>query len=212
MNQPLNKEQPLILGIETSGELCSVALGTKGAFLASKSENLPYGQPKHLMGFIETVMKESGVSFKQLTHLAVNRGPGSFTGLRVGLAVVNGFCLAGNIPILGLTGFQIWRSLVKDQSLLVALDTRRGDFFTALFKETDLQPSIVEIMTTPQIHEFLHNHEGVELRGDKLEAFSKPSKTLDALDLLKATFENLSTEGGFSSEPFYFRQPSIHGN
>ncbi len=203
---------PLILGIETSGNLCSVALGMKGAFLSSKTENLAYGQPKHLMGFIEVVMKEAGVSFKQLTHLAVNRGPGSFTGLRVGLAVVNGFSLAGNIPILGLTGFQIWRSLVKDQPLLVALDTRRDDFFAALFKGTDPQPSIVEIMTASQIHEFFHNHERIELRGDKLDALSKPSKNLDALDLLQATFENLSKVGVFSPEPFYFRQPSIHGN
>lgn len=204
--------QPFILGVETSGNLCSVALGTRGAFLSSKTENLPHGQPKHLMGFIETVMKESGISFKQLTHLAVNRGPGSFTGLRVGLAVVNGFSLAGNIPILGLTGFQIWRSLVKDRPLLVALDTRRDDFFAALFKGTDLQPSIVEIMTAAQVHEFLHNHEGIELRGDNLEALSKPSKSLDALDLLQATFENLGVEGVFSADPFYFRQPSIHGN
>ena len=208
----MNKEQPLILGIETSGELCSVALGTREAFLASKTENIAYGQAKHLMGFIETVMKEAGASFKQVTHLAVNRGPGSFTGIRVGLAVVNGFSLAGNIPILGLTGFQIWRSLVKDQSLLVAIDTRRDDFFAALFKGADLQPSIVEIMTGAQIHEFLHNNEGIELRGDKLEALSKPSKSLDALDLLQATFKNLSDEGAFSPEPFYFRQPSIHGN
>jgi len=208
----LNKEQPLILGVETSGELCSVALGTRWAFLASKTEALPYGQPKHLMGFIETVMKEAGVPFKQVTHLAVNRGPGSFTGIRVGLAVVNGFSLAGNIPILGLTGFQIWRSLVKDRPLLVAIDTRRDDFFAALFKGTDLQPSLVEIMTASQIHEFLHNNEGIELRGDKLEALSKPSKNLDALDLLQATFESLSDEEAFSPEPFYFRQPSIHGN
>ncbi len=208
----MNKIQPLILGVETSGNLCSVALGDGTSFLASKTEDLPYGQPKYLVGFMETVMREAGASFKQLTHLAVNRGPGSFTGIRVGLAAVNGLSLAGNIPILGLTGFQIWRSLVKEDPLLVALDTRRDDFFGAIFKGWDPQPSEVEIMTAPDIKEFLRNHEEVEIRGDKLEPFSKPSKSLDALDLLQATFEHLEDETAFSSDPFYFRQPSIHGN
>lgn len=121
---------PYALAIETSGDWCSVAVGAEGALLKEASLYMPYGQAAHILKLVEEVAVAFNGDWSQVAKIIVNRGPGSFTGIRVGLSVAQGFAYAGKIPLIGVTGFQIYRALFdQKQDLCVVLDSRRDDHF-----------------------------------------------------------------------------------
>ncbi len=95
---------PLLLAIETATKLCSVALGRDGQLLALReidSEKLAHAEKVNV--FIAEVMEEAGLPLKDLDAVAVGIGPGSYTGLRIGLSAAKGLCYALDKPIIGIS-------------------------------------------------------------------------------------------------------------
>ncbi len=95
----------LILAIDTALDACAAAvLDTRaGIPIAQESQAMKRGHAEALMPLIARVMKESGIAFAALDRIAVTTGPGSFTGLRVGISAARGIALAAGKPIVGLT-------------------------------------------------------------------------------------------------------------
>src|SRR5260370_39594720 len=95
----------LILAIDTALDACAAAVLDTDASKIVAQESLPMkrGHAEALMPLIARVMKASGVAFAALDRIAVTTGPGSFTGLRVGLSAAPGLALAANKPVVGLT-------------------------------------------------------------------------------------------------------------
>ncbi|HEX3499131.1 MAG TPA: tRNA (adenosine(37)-N6)-threonylcarbamoyltransferase complex dimerization subunit type 1 TsaB [Stellaceae bacterium] len=128
-----------ILALDTSGAACSVALRDQaGRLLAHRFEALQRGHAERLMPMLREAMEEAAVDFAGLALIAVTTGPGSFTGIRVGLAAARGLALASGLPILGVTAFEALAAAVPPaerhgRALLVAIDSRRGDFFIQSF-------------------------------------------------------------------------------
>ncbi len=95
------------------------------------------------MPMIEAVMAESGLDFADLDHIAVTVGPGTFTGVRIGLAAARGLGLAAGLPVIGLTTLETVAAGARaavhhGEALLVALDARRGEVYCQAF-DTDLR-------------------------------------------------------------------------
>ncbi|MEI8320498.1 MAG: tRNA (adenosine(37)-N6)-threonylcarbamoyltransferase complex dimerization subunit type 1 TsaB [Alphaproteobacteria bacterium] len=202
----------LILSLETSAQMCSVALTDNGNVIAEVSEELSHGQSAVLMDFIGRVFEKSGCKAQQLTHVAVNRGPGSFTGIRLGLAAAYGFSVAGKLPILGLSSFQIHRYLAGQGAMLIALDTRRDDFYGCFYGEKDVQPQWTKIMTVQDI-----KGEKVQLITDKLISgtqgeFHEKVQQLTAKNggLAAWHFLQQGKIDVFSKEPFYLRPAAVY--
>lgn len=128
-----------VLALDTSGAACSVALRDGGGrLLAHRFAALQRGHAERLMPMLREAMAEAGVEFAGLDLLAVTTGPGSFTGIRVGLAAARGLALASGLPLLGVTAFEALAAALplaerRDGALLVAIDSRRGDFFIQRF-------------------------------------------------------------------------------
>lgn len=95
----------LILAIDTALDACSAAVLDTGAskIIAQESQAMKRGHAEALMPLIARVMKASGIAFTALDRIAVTTGPGSFTGLRVGLSAARGIALAAGKPVVGLT-------------------------------------------------------------------------------------------------------------
>lgn len=93
---------PVILALETSGLCGSIALVQPENCIAEYSLNTRSTHSKHLPGNIRTLMQEAGLDWPDLAAVAVSQGPGSFTGLRIGLATAKGLAFAAGLPLIGI--------------------------------------------------------------------------------------------------------------
>ncbi len=93
----------IILNIETATTNCSVSLARDGNLLALKENNTPnYSHAEQLHVFIAECMSEANLSFSDLDAVAVSKGPGSYTGLRIGVSAAKGLCFSLDIPLIAI--------------------------------------------------------------------------------------------------------------
>lgn len=134
----------IILALDSTTGTCSVALADDGRVLASRSAAAERGQAEILMPMVEAVMAEAGLRFTDVARFAVTVGPGSFTGLRIGLAAARGMALASGRPLIGVTTFEAFAHGIPTaeragRHLLVAVDSRRAEPYVQVFGP-DLAP------------------------------------------------------------------------
>jgi tRNA threonylcarbamoyladenosine biosynthesis protein TsaB len=125
----------LILAIDTALDACSAAvLDTEaGRLIAQESEAMRRGHAEALMPLIGRVIMQSGVTFADLDRIVVTTGPGSFTGLRVGLSAARGIALAANKPVVGVTTLTAYAAPVVSQNgenpVISAIDARHDQVY-----------------------------------------------------------------------------------
>ncbi len=127
-----------ILALDSALRGCSVALLGGGRLLAEEAWAGPHGQAERLVPMVQRVMAAGGLAFAALDMIAVTIGPGSFTGLRVGLAVARGLALACGRPLLGIGTLEAMAAAVAGEAcagrpLLATIDARRGEIYAQLF-------------------------------------------------------------------------------
>ena len=128
---------PTVLALDSGGSACSVAVAAGDSVLRVKHREMPHGQAEALLPMVDRAMREASLEASALDLVAVTTGPGSFTGIRVGLAAARGIALALDIPLFGVTSFEAAAAACVTSpaagSLLVALESRRVDLFIQLF-------------------------------------------------------------------------------
>lgn len=125
-----------ILNIETTTKNCSVALAKEGkTILCKEIAEEGYSHAERLHVFIEEIIKEVGITFQDLIAIAVSQGPGSYTGLRIGVSSAKGFCYALDIPLIAVDTLQVLASQATVSSGLIIpmLDARRMEVYSAVF-------------------------------------------------------------------------------
>lgn len=128
----------MILSIETATDVCSIALHDKGTLLASFSLHLPQAHGKHLASLIDKLKQELALDLKQLDAIAVSKGPGSYTGLRIGVATAKGLCYALQKPMIAVNTLEAMAYRVRRYSLLQEawicpmIDARRMEVYCML--------------------------------------------------------------------------------
>ncbi len=150
---------PLILNIETATRNCSVALSRDGKLLECievADTNYSHAEKLHL--FIEEILRNQGFEHKDLDAVAIGRGPGSYTGLRIGTSTAKGLCYALDIPLIAVdTLVVLAESAEIDEGILVPMiDARRMEVYSAIFtpdKQT-VRPAMAEIITSDYLKEF----------------------------------------------------------
>ena len=129
----------IILAFDTAMAACSAVIWREGTVVAHRSEAIARGHSEILIPMIRDVMAEAGVDFGGLERIGVTVGPGSFTGIRIGLAAAHGFGLAASLPLIGVSTLEavvaaaIPRNTER-RNILVALDAGRPDLFVQIFK------------------------------------------------------------------------------
>ena len=125
----------LILAIDTALDACAAGVldTDAGKLIAQQSEAMKRGHAEALMPLIARVIKQAGIGFAALDRIAVTTGPGSFTGLRVGLSAARGIALAANKPVVGVTTLTAYAAPIVSESgkhpVISAIDARHGQVY-----------------------------------------------------------------------------------
>ena len=125
-----------ILNIETATKNCSVSIAKNGeTILCKEIAEEGYSHAEKLHVFIEEVIAESGISVQGLAAIAVSQGPGSYTGLRIGVSAAKGLCFALNIPLIAIDTLQTLASQAKisEGKIIPMLDARRMEVYSEVF-------------------------------------------------------------------------------
>jgi tRNA threonylcarbamoyladenosine biosynthesis protein TsaB len=141
-----------ILNIETATKNCSVCLAKEGeAIVLTEYAGEGYTHAEKLHVFIEEALQKAGIAFSDLEAVAVSMGPGSYTGLRIGVSAAKGLCYALNIPLLAVDTLELLaRSIKIDEGMIIPMiDARRMEAYTAIFDKsyTKLRDTKAEIIT-----------------------------------------------------------------
>ena len=129
----------IVLALDTAGVDCAAAVYDSGSdrLLADITETIGKGHAEHLMALIDRVLEKADIDLKAVERIAVTVGPGSFTGIRVGVAAARGFALSLGIPAVGVTTLAViaaaHRLEAAGRSILVAMDAKRGEVYLQMF-------------------------------------------------------------------------------
>lgn len=126
-----------MLGIDTTAEWCSAALVDDAKILSLRSQKIGRGHAELLADMVQDVLTGAGVTPNDIDKISVCVGPGSFTGLRVGLSFAKGLALPHNIPVVGLSALEIWAASSDpehNKALCAAADVKRGQILTQMYK------------------------------------------------------------------------------
>jgi len=126
----------LILNLETATKNCSVGLAQNGLTIAIKEfagEGYTHAEKLHV--FIEDVLKEAKLAFSDLNAIAVSMGPGSYTGLRIGVSAAKGLCYALTIPLIAIDTLELLarKITINGGVIIPMIDARRMESYTAVF-------------------------------------------------------------------------------
>ena len=126
----------MILNIETSTKNCSVSISNDTTILQLKELNTGgYSHAEKLHPFIQECMQAAELSFSDLDGVCVGKGPGSYTGLRIGVSAAKGLCFANDLPLMAINSLEILaQSQTIDSGVIIPLiDARRMEVYSAVF-------------------------------------------------------------------------------
>lgn len=123
----------IILGLDTCLDACSVAVLERGAVRAQASHPMGRGHQEAIAPLVQAVMAEAGLDFSDLERIGVTIGPGSFTGLRVGLAFAKGLGAALALPVFGVGTLAALAEPLGDALTFAVIDARRGQVYLQAF-------------------------------------------------------------------------------
>ncbi|HHT04307.1 MAG TPA: tRNA (adenosine(37)-N6)-threonylcarbamoyltransferase complex dimerization subunit type 1 TsaB [Bacteroidales bacterium] len=221
----MNDNLPLILNIETSTQICSVALAKGNTLIAKRLIDIPNAHSSKLSLLVEEVMKEGGITYSQLSAIAVSKGPGSYTGLRIGVSTAKGFAYALDIPLISVETLRILEKGVQkaypNKCTVSMIDARRMEVYSIIYDEKgniikDISADIIEKGIydnyLKQDKEFVFVGDGaektMEFFDEKTNIFYDKKIILDA-ELMTSIAYDKFMEGDFEDvayfEPYYLK-------
>lgn len=147
-----------ILNIETSTKNCSVALAKDGeAVICKEIAEMGYSHAEKLHVFIEEILSKANLQFSDLNAIAVSQGPGSYTGLRIGVSAAKGLCYALDIPLIAVDTLEVLASQISiEEGLIIPMiDARRMEVYSAIFDKNyqKIRETKAEILTQESFSE-----------------------------------------------------------
>ncbi len=213
----------LILNLETATTNCSVSLAKDGKVIAIKENNSAnYSHAEQLHNYIKEVLKEASFSLQDIDAVAVSKGPGSYTGLRIGVSAAKGLCFSLDIPLISIPTLEsMAHQLVvpQDHLIIPVLDARRMEVYSAVYDRDwrEIRTTEAEIITEDSFKEYLDAHT-VHIMGSGAEkcegVINHPNLVLDTnvvpsaremARLSQKKFEASEFENAAYFEPYYLK-------
>ncbi|MCO4821165.1 MAG: tRNA (adenosine(37)-N6)-threonylcarbamoyltransferase complex dimerization subunit type 1 TsaB [Flavobacteriaceae bacterium] len=152
----------IILNIETTTTNCSVSLSFEGETLVLKEDNdTNYSHAERLHQYIDEALKSAEVSATDLSAIAVSKGPGSYTGLRIGVSTAKGLCFALDKPLISVSTLKALAHQISIEKgvIIPMLDARRMEVYSAVFDESynEIRAVEAQILEANSFEDYLEN-------------------------------------------------------
>ena len=222
---------PVVLALDSAGLACSAVVATGETVLGAERVQTVHGQAERLLPMVDTVMRKARLPSSALDIVGTSIGPGSFTGVRVGLAAAHGIALATRARLIGVTGFEAVAASVARSAqdggsgfLLVALESRREDLYVQLFDHIHgplrdpaaVMPAALEevlygfIGSAPLLVAGDAAHRAANALSRRLGTKVAEGSAPDATGVLQAVLRCWRTdEQGAKPLPLYLRPPDV---
>jgi len=216
-----------ILCIETSLEYCSVSLIQDGKVIGSENINIKKSHSEFILVLIKTLLKRIKISLNQLSAIAVNKGPGSYTGLRIGVSTAKGLCFSLDLPLISVNSLDLMiydvktKDLVDSDTLLCPMiDARRMEVYTKIVKYnlTVLKDTHAKILSKDSFNSILEKNK-IYFFGNGSNKFQNLIKSNNAFFIEKIVPESVNFdqiahnkylerkfEDLINFEPFYLKE------
>ena len=174
-----------ILSIETSTSICSVAIHEQGKLLALAEIKEPGAHAEKLLLLVDEVFEKAGLSFTDLDAVAVSQGPGSYTGLRIGVSNAKGIAYALDIPLIGINTLQAMAAsqrVAPGDYVVAVLDARRKEVYTQTFGDSQQELSPIEAVVLEEgVFASILEKGRVYFVGDGVEKVKEEVKSANAV-------------------------------
>ena len=198
----------MILALDTSMGGYSLALLQDQKCLVSQVEPTSRELSENLVPVLKDLMSQANASFGDLTHLVMATGPGTFTGIRVGYAMMKTLSIALDFPLYGVTTFDVCAGMVNaDKPLLVVLDSKRAEPFVQSYYRSECPFQVpanvpLDVITGQMSNDAL-------VIGNALETFQNDFETHAIHTLDPLVMVELALEKNEIAVPFYVRPPDV---
>ncbi len=175
----------VILCLETSTTNCSVAIAVDGEIIALQEDNNnKYSHAEKLHSFIDQVLAESGTLKSSLQAIAVSKGPGSYTGLRIGVSAAKGLCFAMDVPLIAIPTLEALahQAVIENGCIISMLDARRLEVYAAVFSSDNnqIRETKAEVLDENSYDDYLKTNK-VCFIGDGVQKFKALCKHKNAV-------------------------------
>lgn len=185
MHQDLDLLNTIILNIETATKNCSVSLSKNGNLIGLKEINTgDYKHAEKLHPFMVELLDEAQLDFKDLNAVAVGKGPGSFTGLRIGVSAAKGLCFALNIHLIAIDSLMILAHAkqLENGYIIPLIDARRMEVYTSVYTKDYKQVAPIEaVILDENSFDYYLSQAPVYFFGDGVEKFKPLCKHPNAI-------------------------------
>lgn len=176
-----------ILAVDTSSKICSVCIMEDSEVLLEKHTNDEKTHSQNLMPLIDELFNETNLTLDDINLLACSQGPGSFTGIRIGLATIKAFADAKNIPVVGVTSLESLAYNITETGLIVSLiDAKNDNVYYSLFSNNGTTYNQIGEFKSDSIQNILDDlfiyddklifvGDGSEVHHDKIKSLIKNS-------------------------------------
>jgi len=215
-----------ILCIETSSKFCSVSLIEKNKIVASKRIEIEKSHSEFILVLIDSILKEQNILLTQLSAVAVSKGPGSYTGLRIGVSTAKGLCYSLDLPLLSVNSLDLMavqskKKKITDAKALLCpmMDARRMEVYTKIlnFDLCEVEETSSMILDKNSFEHLLNNNK-IYFFGNGSLKFKKIVKSSNALflddvhpdassfnELVSFKYSKKKFEDLINFEPYYLK-------
>lgn len=189
----------IILAIDTSQGNCKLAISNKNKILAEINEQNNANQVENLLPLLNELLTQANIKFSEVNYLAVTKGPGSFTGIRIGLAAALGLTIHNNIKIVTLTNLEVLASLANEKTFykIAVINALRKQVYTQVFNNNldDItSPKAINITELSKFLSIYNSHTSeiiIDNKDLKLESLKVHFKNYYAGDVLNLAYKKI---------------------
>ncbi|MBB3287434.1 MULTISPECIES: tRNA (adenosine(37)-N6)-threonylcarbamoyltransferase complex dimerization subunit type 1 TsaB [Rhizobium] len=204
----------IVLALDTAGVDCAAAVYDSGSdsVMGEVTETIGRGHAEHLMHVVDEALAKAGTALSAIERVVVTVGPGSFTGIRIGVAAARGFALSLNVPAIGVTTLEVMAATARAQnpgkSVLAAIDAKREEIYLQSFAADGNPLDEARAVTIDEARAIAGAFDGM-VTGTAVARLSDapPAERPDAFPIATVARLGAGKPAGEKPKPLYLRGP-----